>query len=256
MLLFESEDHQTIESGNYKVMEICSSLASKMVKKYHYSKKTVSNSQLHLGIFESAKLVGVLSFGPPMNGDKTSLKISSSTKMYELNRMVMDDDQPRNSESRAISLCIRWLKRFTDIEWLLSFSDGKEGNVGYIYQATNWNYLGYLLSDSFYELDGKIKHSVTVWHQYKEKHPDRDIKTTHEILTDTFKNVKIIVSKQHIYVYPLKRNVSFEFCKQTYPKLETEVSIVCEEILKSDGVIYTQPLVKYHTDKSTLKSIW
>lgn len=220
----------------YIVNEVEAGVAGNLVKSYHYSKKVVTNSQLHLGIHDSGgALLGALQYGPPMNGKRTACKISPFERMFELNRMVMVDTEPRNSESRAISLCNKWLKNNTDIQWLLSFSDGKEGNVGYIYQATNWKYLGYRVSNSFYDLDGDIVHSVTVWHKYKEKHPDRNIKTTNQILCDNFDNVSIIKSKQHIYVLPLYKNVKFNFPSREYPKKENEPTIMERKWIKREG---------------------
>ena len=50
--------------------------------------------------------------------------------MMELNRMAMTDEAPKLSESQAISLSLKYIKRFMpNIKWLLSFSDGKEGNL-------------------------------------------------------------------------------------------------------------------------------
>lgn len=229
-----------IRGKKYFVREIPAKSISPLIKKLHYSGKCVSNSKLHLGIFdcEYNMLVGGLQYGPPMNGIKTSKKISDThNNMMELNRMVIKDSEPRNSESQAISLCNKWLRANTDLDYILSFSDGKENNCGYIYQATNWIYIGYRVSDSFYDLDGNIVHSVTIWHRYKEKHPDRDIKTTHQILFDNFENISIIKSKQHIYLFPLKKNVNFNFSNKSYPKLETEVPILERKWLKKNGEI-------------------
>lgn len=233
----------------YFCMEIDSERANALVKQFHYSGKVVPNSNLHLGLFGvSGALKGCLSFGPSMNGVSTATKLSNSTAMLELNRMVMHDDQPRNSESCAIGLCVKWLKRFRkDVHWLLSFSDGKEGNVGYIYQATNWSYIGHLDSDSFYDLDGEVVHAVTVWHRYKESHPERDSKTTHEILFDNFTNVSRIHCKQHMYVMSLNVNVKFFDSVKPYPKIETEIPIHKRVFFKKDGAVLDPPLVMSYT---------
>jgi hypothetical protein len=237
-------DHNSrcVANKTYFCMEIDARRANKLIEKFHYSHKIVTNSNLHLGLFDvKGKLKGVLSFGPSMNGTATANKFSDDISMVELNRMVMDDDQPRNSESCAIGLCVKFLKRFRkDIHWILSFSDGKENNVGYIYQATNWKYLGFLSSDSFYDLDGDIIHAVTVWHRYKENHPERDTKTTHEILYDNFENVSRIHCRQHIYVMPLC-SVTFLETTKPYPKLETEIPIQKRVFLKRSGVICDPP---------------
>ena len=237
--------NKIIKGKNYFVKEIDSDIARDIVKKYHYSHKCVSNSKLHLGIYRFNNiLVGALQFGPCMNGYKTSKKFHDSENYFELNRMVMIDDEPRNAESQALSLCFKWLKNFTNTDYLISFSDGKENNVGYIYQATNWIYIGYRLSSSFYDLDGDIIHSVTVWHRYKEKHKDRDIKTTNEILCDTFDNVSIITSKQHIYLYPLNKKTKFKIRGKQYPKLETEIPIIKRKIIKENCITLKKPLIK------------
>lgn len=231
-------ERKWVIGNTYNVCEINAKEASEIVKKYHYSGKVVPNSQLHLGVFLADKLVGCLSFGPPMNGKKTSEKISSTHhNMYELNRMVMDNDQPRNSESQAISLCLKYVKRFTDIDYILSFSDGKEGNVGYIYQATNWLYGGFMLSDSFYMIDGEYVHSVTVWHKYKEKHYLRDSHTTNEIVCIEHSDVSTVVCKQHIYLFPIKRKVKFNIdTSKNYPKKENEQEVLRVKHLKINNI--------------------
>lgn len=230
----------------YTVKEITAKEGGAIVKQFHYSKKVVSNSKLHLGVFENetGRLVGCLQYGYPMNGAKTSTKISDDLRMYELNRMVLEDDQPRNSESMAIGLCNKWLKRFSDISWVLSFSDGKESNVGYIYQATNWDYLGYMVSDSFYCLDGVYKHSVTVRHNFKEKHPLRDTHTTDQIVCMNFEDVSKVKCKQHIYAFKIRKNVKFKFENKPYPKLETETPILSKKTLKQSGVVLDKPKVE------------
>lgn len=231
-----------VKGKKYTVKEIHAKDARDIVKKYHYSGKVVSNSKLHLGVFYCDSLVGCLQYGPPMNGKKTISKLGIPDGSLELNRMVMADSEPRNSESQAISLCNKYLKRFTDVPLVLSFSDGKEGNVGYIYQATNWKYIGYMLSNSFYELDGDMVHAVTVWHRYKEKHQDRDIKTTDEILCDNFKNIRKITCKQHIYLFDIKRGASKSWRPADYPKVDREIKVLSAKVIKKDGVIVNEKI--------------
>lgn len=237
---FVIKDSGFVKSSDvYSVRMIDAKSARTIVKKYHYSGKVVSNSKLHLGVFTTEnELVGCLQYGPCMNGVKTAVKFSDKLPMMELNRMVMADSEPRNSESMALSLCNKWLKENTNLQYILSFSDGKENNCGYIYQANNWKYLGYILSNSFYDLDGDIRHNVTVWHQYKEKHPLRDTHTTDQILCMNFENVSKILCKQHIYVMPLRKSLQFNFPAQMkYPKKDTEVAVLQRVWLKRGGVV-------------------
>ena len=86
----------------YTVKEIDAKTANNMVKKYHYSGKVVSNSCLHLGLFdENNTLVGVLQYGYPMNGKKTSDKIlqSDGYKIYTKEEFETLP-KPKNEEGR------------------------------------------------------------------------------------------------------------------------------------------------------------
>ena len=239
------------KKNSYHVKEIDAKTARNIIKKYHYSKKVVSNSDIHLGVFNKEDaLVGCLQYGMPLNKKSTPIKLCKNydwRNMRELSRMVMRDEELRNSESMAISLCNKWLKKNRpDIKWLLSFSDGKENNVGYIYQATNWIYLGYMVSKSFYKIDNEWVHGVTVWHRYKEKHPLRETNTTNEIVCMEHENVSIIECKQHIYVYKLSKDVIFNFQPKPYPKMNTELPILSRSVLKLDGIVFTPPKkIKY-----------
>lgn len=232
-----------IKNKNYYIKEIDKKEGQSIIKKYHYSHKAIGYSSLYLGVFDinNDELCGCLSFGVCLNADATPPKmVEGSTRydMYELNRMVMTDDSPKCSESQAIGLCIKYIKKYkTEIRYLLSFSDGKEENVGIIYQATNWEYYGYLTSSSFYELDGEIKHRTTVYSKYKRYKPDEK-RTEPQILCDTFDNVSIIHSKQHVYIFPLKKNIHILREKKQYPKKETENKYIKKVILKENGIVY------------------
>ena len=123
------------------VKPIKSSAANALVKKVHYSGKVVQNSSLHFGVFLNGKLEGVMSFGPPMDKRRV-LPLVRDTKwngMLELNRMAFSDVLPRNSESRALSIAFRLIKKhYPHIEWILSFSDGTQCGDGTIYRASGF----------------------------------------------------------------------------------------------------------------------
>ncbi len=231
------------ENKNYIVKEIDATVAREVIKTFHYSKKIVKNSVLHLGVFskETSKLVGALQYGYPMKADETpNVFVTGSTRfdMLELNRMAMFDNAPKLSESQALSLSIKYIKRFRpEVRWLLSFSDGKEGNVGIIYQATNWTYLGYTASQSFYILDGEIIHNVSIWHRHKTRKA--------EALVAIYNNVSKIVSKQHRYVYPLYPGITFNFGVEPYPKRENEPRIIQEIIYKKNGAVLPKKKIIY-----------
>ena len=249
----------TVENKNYYMQEIDAKIARELVKKYHYSGKVVPNSKLHLGVFnkKTNELVGALQYGTPMNASRTPQKLvkdSNQFEMLELNRMAMLDEAPKFSESQAIGLSIKYIKKYkNNIKWLLSFSDGKEGNVGTIYQATNWKYYGYRISDSFYDLDGEILHAVQIWHKYKEN--NKTNKTTNQILYEIYNNVSKIYSKQFIYIFPLDKNIKILLEEQKYPKKETEPKIIKQVFYKKDGVVLDKKItLEFNTYDIDLKA--
>ncbi len=125
-----------------RVAPVTSTVAREFVKSHHYSGKVSNNSQLHLGVFlPDKRLHGVLQFGPPMDKSKL-IGLVRDTKwndFLELNRMVFDDSLPRNSESRALGVALRMIRKsYPSIEWIVSFADGTQCGDGTIYRASGF----------------------------------------------------------------------------------------------------------------------
>lgn len=126
------------------VRPIKSKVANETVRQYHYSGTVVNNSRLHLGVFYNGKLEGVMSFGSPFDKRKVLPLVQGTAwnGMLELNRMAFSDVLPKNSESRALSVAFKLIKKhYPHIEWILSFSDATQSGDGAIYRA-----LGFLLT--------------------------------------------------------------------------------------------------------------
>lgn len=120
---------------------ISSRRANRIVKRLHYSGKVVNNSQLHIGVFLNGSLEGAMQFGPPFDKRK-ALPLVEDTEwngMMELNRMAFSDRLPRNSESRAISVAMKLMKKHAPhVEWILSYSDATQCGDGAIYRASGF----------------------------------------------------------------------------------------------------------------------
>ena len=123
------------------VKPITAQAANALVKRVHYSGKVVNNSTLHFGAYLNDRLEGAMSFGSPMV-KKNVLPLVKDTAwngMLELNRMAFSEKLPRNSESRALSVAFRLIKKhYPHIEWVLSFSDGCQCGDGTIYRASGF----------------------------------------------------------------------------------------------------------------------
>ena len=123
------------------VKPITAAAANKVVKAVHYSGTHTQNSQLHFGVFLNEKLEGAMQFGPPIDRRKVLplVKDTEWHNMIELNRMAFSDALPRNSESRAMAIAFRLIKKhYPNIEWVLSFSDGTQCGDGTIYRASGF----------------------------------------------------------------------------------------------------------------------
>jgi hypothetical protein len=123
------------------VKPIKSADAIAFVKAHHYSGKVAQNSQLHLGVFLDGRLHGVMQFGPSLDKRKIQGLVSGTQwhEFLELNRMAFDDVLPRNSESRALSIAWRLLKKHApQVKWVVSFADGTQCGDGTIYRAAGF----------------------------------------------------------------------------------------------------------------------
>lgn len=124
-----------------RVEPISSADARKIVSHYHYSGKSVNNSQLHLGVFLDGRCLGAMQFGPPMDKRKVLPLVTGTewNNMVELNRMAFADDLPRNSESRALGVAFRLLRKHAPtVKWVLSFADATQCGDGTIYRAAGF----------------------------------------------------------------------------------------------------------------------
>lgn len=115
--------------------------ANALVRRVHYSGKVVNNSQLHLGVFLGNRLEGAMQFGPSLDKRKIQGLVQGAAwnGFIELNRMAFSDRLPRNSESRALGVAFRLIrKHYPHIEWVVSFADATQCGDGTIYRASGF----------------------------------------------------------------------------------------------------------------------
>ncbi len=132
--------------------------ADRLVRRVHYSGKVVPNSQLHLGVFLDDRLEGAMQFGPSMDKRKTLGLVRGTpwNGFLELNRMAFSDRLPRNSESRAMAVAFRMIRRaYPQIEWVISFADGTQCGDGAIYRAAGFVLTGIKANKQILEWNGQ-----------------------------------------------------------------------------------------------------
>lgn len=238
-----------IENKNYFIDQINSSKANKFTEVYHYSGTGFKKASINLGIFRKSDqlLVGVLQWGTSyQNNIKLNRYIKDNIPKedyLELNRFCMADSELKNSESQAISLGIKWIKQnLPNIQLLVSYSGRKEGNYGYIYQATNWEYLGYFISPGFWLVDGEERHQVTLWYRHTKHNPKLEFK---EDLKTMYSDIRQTWSKQFIYVIRLNKKLTLASDTLDYPKPMNEYPIVTKiQIYKQNDEVFNNYLLK------------
>lgn len=236
-----------IENKKYFVEQVNSSKAFQFTCLYHYSHLGFKKAKLNLGIYdkETNELKGVLQWGisaqEGIRLDRYVKEPITKEQYFELNRFCMKEDEGQNSESQAISLGIKWIKQnMPEIKLLVSYSGRREGKYGYIYQATNWEYLGYFISPGFWFIDGIEKHMLTVWHEY-DKYCDHN-KSMIEAICERHDDVRQTWTKQFIYIQRLDKKLTPAEEPKVYPKPDTEFPIKTKEkIYKQNDDIYNSP---------------
>lgn len=130
------------------------------IRRVHYSGKDDNRSRIHLGVFLDGILGGVMQFGPSMDKRK-SIGLVAATPWngyMDLHRLAFTDDLPRNSESRAISVAMRILrKKAPHLQWILSYADATQCGDGTIYRASGFVLTGIKKNTSMYRMpDGAV----------------------------------------------------------------------------------------------------
>lgn len=148
-------------SDSFYVKEIGRNVANDIIIKNHYSHKFYNATYIHLGVYINNELLGILQYGYAMNPASGGSVVEGTqlNNYLELNRMWLDDKAERNSESKALSYSIRYIKgKYRTIKWIQSFADERCNCYGVVYQACSFNYYGE--HDSvFWTLNGEVFHN-------------------------------------------------------------------------------------------------
>jgi hypothetical protein len=143
-----------------RVAPIGRSEANLFVKHWHYSGSVMQSSSLHLGAFLDDRLHGVMQFGSCIDKRKIQPMVEGThwNGFLELNRMAFDDHLPKNSESRALSVAFRLIKKnYPHIKWVISFADACQCGDGTIYRASGFDLIGVKKNKTMMRLpDGTI----------------------------------------------------------------------------------------------------
>lgn len=168
-------------SGSAKEIElrpITRGVADRFVRRHHYSGRVVRNSQVHIGAFLGGQLGGVLQLGPSMDKRRVARLVRGTGlhEFLELNRLAFSDVLPRNSESRAIAVTMRLIRKHVpQVKWVISFADATQCGDGTIYRAAGFLLTGIKRNRQILELpDGRTIAKLTVESSPLRPRPELD----------------------------------------------------------------------------------
>lgn len=140
--------------------------ANALVRRVHYSGKVVNNSQFHIGVFFAGKLEGAMQFGPSLDKRKIATLVEGTQwhEFIELNRLAFGEALPRNSESRALAVGMRILRKHApQLKWVVSFADGVQCGDGTIYRASGFVLTGLKAGAELLRLpSGEVCHRIAL----------------------------------------------------------------------------------------------
>jgi len=115
--------------------------AARVWKEYHYLRRDYSGAAVEFGAFSpTGLLVGAAGFSAMLGGSKAG----GHPDYFELRRFWMHDNCGKNSESRVLMYCARWIRKHCpQIRYIISYSDfAKMGHKGTIYKACGFRMRG------------------------------------------------------------------------------------------------------------------
>jgi hypothetical protein len=199
---------------NFEIKEIDKLEAVEMIQSTHYSKVMPRLTKHFLGCFLESKLVGVLTLGWGTQPKGTINKLFpglGTMDYYEIGKMCMLDEMPKNSESQMLSKVVKWMKKNTPERlFLFTWADGIVGKAGYVYQSFNFLYGGYIWTDIYMSKKGEKIHPRTSRKLCEENAKmigkDKVFWLTYDYMK--LKGIKRIKGKQFRYILPLNRKAN------------------------------------------------
>jgi hypothetical protein len=129
MPIFDSEWRKTCSVRRCSINEV------DVFIKAHYLRRRPAIIMLCLIVEHCGVPIGCIVYSaPPREAEKRY-----GGKVWELSRLFLLDEIPKNAETWVIGKSIRWIKKYNkEVKFLLSYADPSVGHNGTIYKAANW----------------------------------------------------------------------------------------------------------------------
>lgn len=164
--------------------EISYSTAKEIILQYEWL-GTMGTTQKHYGIYFNDVLAGAICFGffQALEGYSTFVGNKYADKGIQLSRGACSHWAHEHSASKLIGFGLREMAKLGR-KYVIAFSDPEAGEIGTVYQATNWHYLGFGKTKHFNLYDKILKKQVassqdlykkgTKWENFKISTMDKE----------------------------------------------------------------------------------
>lgn len=259
------------------IEEIDKNEAITFIQRYHYSKILPRLTKHYLGFYNENGLIGVVTLGwgtqPKQTIKKILYKDDVTTGNYiEIGKMCFSPFLNNNAQSgsQILSHLVKWLKRNTEYNFLYTLADGIMGKCGYVYQASNFRYIGQFETSVYRDKNTGEKIHPRSAKQLCIENADFEGKEKVFWLTHDFceyKGIDKINGLMFRYIYPLNKQAKKriekyeEYNKLSNPKnddLKFKKRIAkgkFQEICQPDFDmnVFTHNYQKYETDQNVLQ---
>lgn len=118
-------------------------IARVLAERDHYLHRR-PNASFAFGLYDHGCMVGFVTFGSPSRpAIQVSACPSEPNLVVELNRLWVDDDMSRNTESWFLARALRLLPPRV----VISYADTAAGHDGTVYRSANFHYAGWTAMD-------------------------------------------------------------------------------------------------------------
>ena len=217
---------------NFQITEIPKEQAIDFIQARHYSKVMPRLTKHFLGVYDENELAGVITLGwgtQPLQTIRKLFPTLVTQDYYEIGKMCMSDEYPTNSETQMLSATVKWIKEHCpDKKFLYTWADGIVGKAGYVYQAFNFWYGGFIWTDIYIGADGEKIHPRSSKSLLQENARMLGREKLFWLTPDFLKvkGIQRIKGKQFRYILPLAKRYNKLLNKSTvqwtkhYPKDE------------------------------------
>lgn len=197
-----------LQLSKYHVEKISLVEMRRFVEKWHYSCVMPRQTKLCLGGFredDPFTLRAAISFGwgsRPLHTIRKLFPSLISKDYLDIGKMCLVNEEPKNSESLFLARAIKVLKQeFPGIKLLFTWADAMWGKPGYIYQASNFLYGGFIWTDVYMTPEGKRVHPLQLQAERRARGAEIKGRTQRPSLTEqTERGWKHYWGKQFRYV--------------------------------------------------------